>query len=483
MDPSKLNRRTYGDHLTPINIFNEFILPEIKNILYDYIWIDLFAGYGNLILPILDLIPQTERVEYFQKHIFLFDIQKESIEQAIENAAIYGIPKQIAEQNIILRDTIKDYPKFLLNSGLPVYHITNPPYLYLGYIAKHQETRKYLEYFTGENEGYQDLYQLGLKNDLKHNLSKMIYIIPSNFLFGYTSSNKIKYDFFKYYSINKAVIFEKEIFEYTGTNVAICFFERKQEPKHEVFSFEGIKINNETHKRNYVLDPKNHYRPGNEFDLFVNDFRAKKPLEIKYYLEMEDVNKNEGDNEVDVIDANDYKGREYEKKKIYVNNKFHKKIKSNILFVRTVDKYKMGEKAGLYITKDIFGVDGVLVSKSTHRTHPIQIFIKPILSKKDQKLLKDYFNLMLEYFRETTDSEFLTTYKYSHNEYTRKYVGLLQIKKLIKTFPLLNLSDNERAIFIDLIEKRNTEELKNFVKNVNNNINLNIYDEQQNWIC
>ncbi|MEN6295667.1 MAG: SAM-dependent DNA methyltransferase, partial [Chloroherpetonaceae bacterium] len=76
--------------------------------------------------------------------------------------------------------------------------------------------------------GYQDLYQLGLKNDLKHNLSKMIYIIPSNFLFGYTSSNKIKYDFFKYYSINKAVIFEKEIFEYTGTNVAICFFERKQ---------------------------------------------------------------------------------------------------------------------------------------------------------------------------------------------------------------------------------------------------------------
>ncbi|MCE5305672.1 SAM-dependent DNA methyltransferase, partial [bacterium] len=86
MDPSKLNRRTYGEHLTPINIFNEFILPEIKNILYDYIWIDLFAGYGNLILPILDLIPQTERVEYFQNHIFLFDIQKESIEQAIENA-------------------------------------------------------------------------------------------------------------------------------------------------------------------------------------------------------------------------------------------------------------------------------------------------------------------------------------------------------------------------------------------------------------
>ena len=33
------------------------------------------------------------------------------------------------------------------------------------------------------------------------------------------------------------------------------------------------------------------------------------------------------------------------------------------------------------------------------------------------------------------DSEFLTTYKYSNADYTRKYLGLTQTRKLIETFP------------------------------------------------
>jgi hypothetical protein len=78
----KLSRkiRTYGEHLTPIQVFKEFILPEIKSKVCDYAWVDLFAGKGNLILPILELIPEHERVNFFKKHIFLFDIQKELVE-------------------------------------------------------------------------------------------------------------------------------------------------------------------------------------------------------------------------------------------------------------------------------------------------------------------------------------------------------------------------------------------------------------------
>ncbi len=89
-------------------------------------------------------------------------------------------------------DTIKNYPRFILDGDLPVYHITNPPYLYIGYIVKHEETRKYLDYFKGENRGYQDLYQLALMNDLRNGIKKMIYIIPSNFLFGFSVSNNIR---------------------------------------------------------------------------------------------------------------------------------------------------------------------------------------------------------------------------------------------------------------------------------------------------
>jgi len=92
----KEKRRTYGEHLTPIRIFKKFFLPEIRDKLHDYIWVDLFAGKGNLVLPILELIPGNERIEFFRKHIFLFDIQKELVFQAIQNAVSYGIPKEIA---------------------------------------------------------------------------------------------------------------------------------------------------------------------------------------------------------------------------------------------------------------------------------------------------------------------------------------------------------------------------------------------------
>ena len=468
-------KRVYGEHLTSIEIFKEFILPEIKDKLYSYIWVDLFAGKGNLILPLLELVPKQERIDFFKKHIFLFDIQEEMIKKAIKNAEKYGIPREIAEQNIIQRDTLREYPKFLLNLDLPLYHITNPPYLYIGYIKKHKETQQYVKYFKGENEGYQDLYQLALINDLKNGIKNMIYIIPSNFLYGLSGSNKIRNDFLRYYTIKKAIIFEKKIFENTGINVAICFFERKSIPRHEVITFEGIKINTKIKKRIYFLNPKYHYRAGSEFDEFVDNFKAKKQLNVKFYLTIEDVEKNKGNFEVDVIDANAFKGKKYEKRKIYVNENLYNKIKSNILFVRTVDTGKIDGRVGLYVIKDVFKVDGILVTKAKYRTHPIQIFIEPEISKENQILLKDYFNLILEYFRKITDSEFLTTYKYSNSEYTRKYLGLTQVKKLIQTFPLLDLKKDEFKYLKELIKNKNANELIKFIKNKNRKKGLKLW--------
>jgi len=466
MEISHVKRRVYGEHLTPVEVFKKFILPEIIDKIYDYIWVDLFAGAGNLILPILELVPENERINFFKEHIFLFDIQHEMVEQSIKNAMKYGIPKDIAEKNIMQRDTIKDYPKFLLNMNLPVYHITNPPYLYIGYIVKHKETRKYLEYFKGENEGYQDLYQLALINDLRYGINRMIYIIPSNFLFGFSVSNKIRDDFLKYYLIKKVIIFEKGVFEYTGTNVCLCFFERKKVPRHETLSFEGIKISKkEVQKRMYVLDPENHYRAGNEFEEFVRDYKAVKPLKVEYYLTIEDLENNKGDYKVEVIDANAFDGKEYKRRVINVNKDLYEKIKSNILFVRTLDTGSINGRAGLYKIKEEFGVDAILVSKAKYRTHPIHIFIEPRLTEDEQILLMNYFNLLLEYFREKTDSEFMTTYKYSESEYTRKYFGLSQVRELIQTFPWLELNEKERIEFKNLVERKNVDGILSFLKN------------------
>ncbi len=457
------NRRTYGQHFTPTTIFEEFIYPEIREDLDKYIWVDMFAGEGNLILPILNHIPQNRRIEFFEKHVFLFEIQEQCIEQARHNAMKQGIPEELAIGNIQQRDSIKEYPAFLFNLKFPIYHITNPPYLYIGYIAKTKEAKQHLEYFKGNNEGYQDLYQLGLINDSRNHISKMIYIIPSNFIFGNSISNKIRDDFFPDYRIDKAIIFEKQIFEQTGTNVVICFFNRKPQSSIEPITFKAIKIARSNTEKEYTLEPKYHYKAGEMFEALIGKLKSNNPLQISFYLMKEEIESNLGDHEIEVLDANGFTGGEYSKLKFSVNSTLISKIKNNLLWVRTVDTGGSDGRAGLYLIRDSFGVDGIVVTRATYRTHPIQIFIEPQLSEQHQLLLRDYFNLLLEYIRERSDSEFMTTYKYSEGEYTRKYFGLSQAKKIISTFPILDLSPTEIQQFKSLIQTREIDSLIPFL--------------------
>lgn len=134
----KEKRRLLGEHLTSTEIFEELIFPEIKNDLKNFLWMDLYAGEGNLIFPILNHLPKEERIDFFKDHIYLFDIQEKMVHKCIETAKNYGIEENIAKQNIKLRDNLKNFPIFLKKFKYPVYHITNPPYLYLGYIRKHK---------------------------------------------------------------------------------------------------------------------------------------------------------------------------------------------------------------------------------------------------------------------------------------------------------------------------------------------------------
>ncbi len=431
------SRRSLGVHLTSVNTFKKYVFPKIKNKINDFIWVDLFAGEGNLILPILESISKDKRIQFFKENIFLFDIQKEMVKKSVENAIKYGIPKEIAEKNIIQQDTLKNFPKFLHELNKPIFHITNPPYLYLGYIGKHKEMNIHLSYFEGYNKGYQDLYQIALINDLRNNLQKMIYIIPSNFLFGAVISNKIRDDFLPQYKINEAVIFEKKIFEFTGTNVMICFFE-KTEKLNRIIEFNATKINSHEITRHYILTKKNKFRGGNYFEEYVKTRKAVNPLEVKYYLKQEELEKNKGNNKVILLDSKNYTGKSYSQKEFFVNNKLFNKIKSNPLFIRTVDTGSEEGRAGLYNIKKTFEVDGIFVSGATYRTNPIQLFITPTLKNNDSEKLKEQFNQTLENLRDKTDSEFMTTYKYTNGtgKYIRKYLGLSQAKKLLQTIIL-----------------------------------------------
>ena len=176
----------------------------------------------------------------------------------------------------------------------------------------------------------------------------------------------------------------------------------------------------------------------------------------------EDVNNNEGKHEIRVVDANKYEKNEYKKLTLSVNDDLKQRIESNILYVRTVDTGSFKGRVGLGKIEDDFNVQGIYVSTNTYRTHPIQIFLEPELSIEDQLLLVKYFNFVLEAFREKLDSEFLTTYKYSDAEYTRKYLGLTQVRGLIETFPIINLNKNNKVELGLSIENRELQDVLTF---------------------
>jgi len=459
--PDEKRRRVLGAHLTSSETFSTYILPEIEEKLNDYLWVDLYAGEGNLIFPILDLIPPEKRNLFFADHIFLSDVRNKMVQKSIEKAIAYGISEQIAKKNIQQRNNLKNFPVFLIKRKYPVYHITNPPYLYLGYIKKHSETKHYSDYFNGQNNGYQDLYQIAMINDLRNNIDNLIYLIPTNFLFGSSVSNKFRLDFLKYYDIEKMYIFEKQIFEFTGTNILIGFFERKESPKLETVQFQGKKFkkNGKAIQRRYDLIPTYNYRAGSEFNEFLDQYRAKKPLNVSYYLQKEEVKKNSGQHEIKVIDTSEYESSEYNIKILKVNQSLKEKVLANQLYVRTVDTGSYDGRVGLYNIQEDFNVEGIFVSGNTYRTSPIQVFLNPFISGEDQTLLRKYFNLMLEHFRDTLDSEFLTTYKYSNAEYTRKYLGLTQTRELIKTFPIFSMPKQAKQKLKTLIKKKSPQKI------------------------
>lgn len=450
-------RRTLGEHLTPFQIYRTYILPELVPVLIEYRFVDLFAGRGHLIFPLLEQLPPEERPDFFRDHILMYDVQTEMVEYCIRRAVALGVPESLARQNIRQQDTLAHYPEEVAHSALPVYHVTNPPYLYLGYIPKQPETQTYLRYFQGANEGYQDLYQIALVNDLRHGVPRMVYIIPSNFLFGNAISNKIRDDLLPFYRIEKAILFEKEVFEFTGTHVVICFFERKREPAHEEQIFTGLKINQTIHERAYRLKPINHYRAGSEFEEFVRAYRATRPLKVRFYLMLDEVRQHPGERSVILVDANAHDRKDYRRRQFSVSDALAEKIRANPLFVRTLDTGSLDGRAGLHSIPEVFGADGIVVTQSTYRTHPIQIFLEPPLPQEDLRLLRDYFNLLLEYFREQTDSEFMTTYKYSDSAYTRKYLGLSQAKALIETFPCLEWTPDQRTALETHVDGKNPE--------------------------
>lgn len=449
--------RNFGEHLTPDRLVREFILPWVIPELYRYAWVDLFCGEGNLVIPLIESVPENRRAEFVASRVWMYDIQEKMVSRTIQKIVSLGVPEKIASSKIKVKDTLERYPEELKQTGLPVFHVTNPPYLYLGYIRKNHESKELYRYFITGNTGLQDLYQVSLNNDSSNEVERMIYIIPSNFLYASSGSNLIRKALLKRYSVKDAVILEKKVFSSTGFNVAILHFQRKQDPKDETQVFKVRKIGSGLMEREMVLRPSSSYRAGSYFDDFVSAHTGCNNLEVKFYLHSNDVYQNVGNHELMAIDANHYDSGKYADMRIQVSTALYTRIMANPIYVRTVDSGSIQRRAGLGLIRKDFHADAIVASK-TYRTHPIQLFIDPPISADDSIFLARMFNLYLEHIREATDSEFMTTYKYSQSPYTRKYLGLNQVRSLISTIPLRTLSRQRRNEIMELIDAGRPEE-------------------------
>lgn len=451
----KLTKKKRGQFYTPSELIKTFLLPEIRSMLWQRTWVDLYCGEGNLLLPLIEDIEVGKRELFFQEHIRGFDIEGAALEKFGGKLIQMGISEEIIRRNLKQLDTLTSFP--LIEAKYSLFHLTNPPYLYRGYIPKTGITRDLLRYFDGQRKGLQDLYQVALFNDVVAGIPDMVYIIPTNFLFGDACSNYIRELLFPFYYLKKVFLFEQRVFKETGTNVCLCWFQRKETPSLNAQQCLAIKIANRTQeKRTYILSPKHKWRAGAEFEDFVASLRAKTPLAFRWYLRKEEVEKNPGQFALCVLDVNEYK-----KCQILVNKTFAEEIRRNILFLRTLDTGRPDGKAGLYEHREVFGTEGIMVSKPyTYRTHPIQIFFKERLSEDELKFIKFWFNSILSLLRQKLGSDFMTTYREATRFYTRKYLGLNQARKILETCPLKDLDPFERQRVLDLLRTGQIKDLE-----------------------
>ncbi len=454
----KARRRNFGSHFTPVDIFEDYIYPNISDRLFDYAWTDNFCGEGNLILPMLEHVDEDHRIQFFKDHLFLSDVNEDAVVKSREKASGYGIPPDIVEKNISVNDGMQAFPK--LKTKYPIFHITNPPYLYLGYIAKTADVRQYLRYFTGSASGLQDLYQIALLRDFEKGLDKMLYIIPSNFLFGNSVSNEIRKLLFSRYRLEKATVIEKKVFRFTGTNVVICFF-TKTSGNDQKFTIPVTTVARSVTHSNITLESRNNYRAGLFFDDLISSL-PKNDLKFDLYLSESDLLDCPGTFKTTVIDVSCFSNRRYAVREYMINKDTMSMIRRNVLFLRTLDSGSREGRCGLYNIREEFNADAIVVSGKRYRTHPIQIVFDS-LTAEEQEYLRIYFNKTLEYLRSRSNSEFLTTYKYSSSNYTRKYLGLNQAKSIIRTYPIFPEKERNSA-FHEAIALADNFEMEKFFR-------------------
>lgn len=460
--------KPYSAFLTPEAVIREYIAPDLIEQLDRYCWVDLFAGRGDLLFGLLESVPRPKRSAFFDAQMRLFDIQPAMVEACQQRAMALGVSADVARRRIRVLDTLLIYPEDIFQAEKPVYHVTNPPFLYLGLAKKRAEWSRFQLYFSGDHQGLQDLYQVALANDLRYGVPRMLYVLPTNFLFAEVGAQKIRQDLLAFYWLKKAVLFEYGVFDQTGVHTGLFWFERKETPGHHQQTVLTLKPEKGGSFESVRLSYWNGYRPGSSFQSFIKRFRQNRPLRVSFHLPLHRLNKpmeNSPCTTIRVADMSRYKHGSYKVLELSVPTEVAHQLRGQRIFVRTLDGVRNDQRAGFYFVDEAFDVDTLVISKTPFRTHPALVILEPTLDDETLTLLKDYANMVLNYFREQTDSSFLTTFKYSKG-IVRKYFGLKQARAILETFPY-PLSDTQKRELRQILDRRDPTALIDWLARYN----------------
>jgi len=381
---------------------------------------DAFAGNGDLIFGLMRWLPNADaRARWFTTHAFLYDVRPEAVERMRERAIALGVPIDTARERIRVCDTLTKPPQH----GENAIHITNPPWLYKGSLAKRADAKDaWAHYF--QQTPYVDVYQLAMANDIRLGVREAVYIVPPNFLFGDSVASAIRREVFRYYTVPTIVYYAHPIFETTDQHALVVHMKRKPNPDDEP---QEVAIEyREPHRvirYRERLSVANNYRAGAAFDEYVADNDRLAPHTVRWYLTWDEVLRRRGNNTVRLLDVSVYGIATAD-----IDDALLVELRANPYSLRTLDSTD-GRRAGLYRTQGEYGAEGV-VAHRTHRTHPIQVRVYPPLPESYWDTVGEAFNTTLERLRAQTHDGFMTCFRYGHAP--RRYLGLKQAERLLK---------------------------------------------------
>jgi len=248
--------------------------------------------------------------------------------------------------------------------------ITNPPFLSRN---KNKDKTIYELYNVG------DLYKASIKSIM--NCEGGILIVPLNFICD--ERDNIRCLFFENFHIIQMNIFEETVFD--DTTYTICSFSFMRNKKNTDSNIVKINFFPSQKKREFELNKSTGWRIGDEF---IKKIENQKNIGITRLVK----------------DKN-------------------KKPNSN-LFLRAIDTGTEDGKISLIIDENHFW------AKHSDRTFAT-IILDRIYTDKEQMIICNEFNKMINFYREKYNSLFLTNFRNSTSSYSRKRISFDVAYKMI----------------------------------------------------